>query len=383
MVKQYMWAGFGVIVAGIGLLDVFFTILHYDGFGIISSRFYRLFWGGLRWLTDPFPKRISEFWRSLGTPLMIPATLLLWLGLVTVGFACMYYPFMHAEYFSLPDYMGGRAGFFDAIFFSGISLTTVGYGDIVPRNSFFQCAAVVEGLVGFSIITLAISYVLNIYQVVQRMSVMAAELRHESGSTRNTQNILLMRFCRDETGSIEAYMRNLHRNLVAYYESLRHYPITYYFYSRRAYLSIPYVFYTIGGVLASLRWGLPTNQPASQNSSLLMLYAGYSEIINRMQRQFLPHHPTQPIEAVDHETFKKAFNNAQASLPGHVNTFLRLNSRMQDIAAIEPSTVEDAYRRYKNWLQFAGTVDWFVHFTAKELGYSPQDISGEQDIAMV
>ncbi|MFP4416155.1 MAG: potassium channel family protein [Chitinivibrionales bacterium] len=375
-----IWIGCGTVIIIIGLLDVFFTILHYDGFGVVSSRFYRLFWGLLRALTDPFPQGISQLWRSLGTPLMIPATMLIWLGSVTIGFACIFYPYMHHPYFSLPAYVV-NATFSDALFFSGISLTTVGYGDIVPQMAIFQFAAVMEGLIGFSIITLAISYVLNIYQVVQRMSVMAAELRHESGSTQDTQNILLMRFCRDETGSIEAYMRNLHRNLVAYYESLRHYPITYYFYSRRAYLSIPYVFHTIGGVLASLRWGLPFDHPGSANSSLLMLYAGYSEIIEMMQKQFLPHRPYMAIEPVDRETFERACSG-ETDVPGHVKRFLELNSRMQDIAQIDPSSVEDAYvedayERYTRWLGFVGRIESFVHFTSKELGYSSQEISGE------
>jgi hypothetical protein len=38
---EWLIIGAGVLLILIGLLDVFFTVLHYDGFGFLSSRLYR------------------------------------------------------------------------------------------------------------------------------------------------------------------------------------------------------------------------------------------------------------------------------------------------------------------------------------------------------
>ncbi len=52
----------GVVLILVGLLDVFFTVLHYDGFGFLSSRLYNRLFEAVRFLTRPLPRRC----RALG-----------------------------------------------------------------------------------------------------------------------------------------------------------------------------------------------------------------------------------------------------------------------------------------------------------------------------
>lgn len=88
----------GLVLVLVGILDVFFAVLNYDGFSFLSSRMYRATWSFVRTITRPLPKRARSFGLSIGTPLMIPATLLLWMVIEILGFGLIYYSRM--DYFS-------------------------------------------------------------------------------------------------------------------------------------------------------------------------------------------------------------------------------------------------------------------------------------------
>jgi uncharacterized membrane protein YbaN (DUF454 family) len=59
----------GVLVLSLGILDVFFTVLHYDGFGFLSSRLYNSIFNLVRFLTRPLPRRWQALGRSMAAPL--------------------------------------------------------------------------------------------------------------------------------------------------------------------------------------------------------------------------------------------------------------------------------------------------------------------------
>src|SRR3712207_3201550 len=92
-------AGVALILAGI--LDVFFTVLHYDGFGVISIRLYRRLFDAVRLLTRPLPRRFRAFGLSMAAPLMVPVTITVWIFLVSLGYALIYLHGMRSGDFSL------------------------------------------------------------------------------------------------------------------------------------------------------------------------------------------------------------------------------------------------------------------------------------------
>src|SRR3712207_62515 len=113
----------GVFLILVGLLDVFFTVLHYDGFGFLSSRLYRRLFGVVRSLTRPLPRRYRALGLSMAAPLMVPVTIAVWILLVTFGYALVYYAGMDGEtVFSLP----GRSldpSLLEALYLSGVAIS--------------------------------------------------------------------------------------------------------------------------------------------------------------------------------------------------------------------------------------------------------------------
>ncbi len=64
---------------------------------------------------------------------------------------------------------GERIGWRTLIFFSFMTLTTVGYGDIIPATSQAQSLAIIEGVIGVLYVAVLIARIVGIYSQTDRM----------------------------------------------------------------------------------------------------------------------------------------------------------------------------------------------------------------------
>ncbi len=366
----------GVFLIIVGLLDVFFTVLHYDGFGFLSSRLYRRIFGLVRFLTRPLPRRYRALGLSMAAPLMVPVTIAAWILLVTLGYALVYYAGMDGEtFFSLP----GRnldPSLLEALYLSGVAVSTLGFGDITPTSSLYQAIVVSEALVGFGILTLAISYIIGVYGVLQRLGVLAAGLHHQAQDTDNPWTILAPHFQGGKPVALESHLMELHRGLVEVYEGMRRYPIVYYYHSRRAYRSLPYTFRMMGGMAGALRWGLPTGHLASQTPWLPTLITGLTTLMVYMDERFLSEHLEDVPKPVSFEGFEAALTGQRDPPDWFSKRFVEMERWMRDLAHLEEAPdAKEAYERYSEWLPFAHHVRAFFEASAKDLGYELEELA--------
>jgi hypothetical protein len=366
----------GVFLIIVGLLDVFFTVLHYDGFGFLSSRLYRRIFGLVRFLTRPLPRRYRALGLSMAAPLMVPVTIAVWILLVTLGYALVYYAGMDGEtFFSLP----GRnldPSLLEALYLSGVAVSTLGFGDITPTSSLYQAIVVSEALVGFGILTLAISYIIGVYGVLQRLGVLAAGLHHQAQDTDNPWTILAPHFQGGKPVALESHLMELHRGLVEVYEGMRRYPIVYYYHSRRAYRSLPYTFRMMGGMAGALRWGLPTGHLASQTPWLPTLITGLTTLMVYMDERFLSEHLEDAPKPVSFEGFEAALTGQRDPPDWFSKRFVEMERWMRDLAHLEEAPdAKEAYERYSEWLPFAHHVRAFFEASAKDLGYELEELA--------
>ncbi len=364
----------GVLLILAGVLDVFFTVLHYDGYGFLSSRLYRgVFWA-VRLITRPLPRTYRALGLSMAAPLMVPVTITVWISLIAFGYALIYYSGMDEKFFSLP----GRTlepTFLEALYFSGTAISTVGFGDITPTNAIFQALAISEALIGFGILTLAITYVLGVYNVLQQLGVLSAGLYHQAQDTGDPWSILAPHFPGGEHRGLETHLMYLHQGLVEIYEGIRQYPIVYYYHSRHAYRSLPFAFRMVGGMAGALRWGLPKDHPASQTPWLPTLLVGLDTITDFLERRFLSEPLGEPPDPVPFETFEAALLRDKEPTDYWLGRFLKMNAFMRDLVHLEdPPDPEEAYGRYERWLVFAYHNRAFFETSARNLGYDIKEL---------
>jgi hypothetical protein len=372
---EWLIIGAGVLVILVGLLDVFFTVLHYDGFGFLSSRLYRRLFDVVCFLTGPLPRKYRALGLSMAAPLMVPATITVWIFLVSAGYALIYYAGMDGETFSFSS-SGLAPSFMEALYFSGVTIATLGLGDVTPLSGPYQAIAVSEALVGFGILTLSISYVIGVYGVLQRLGVLTAGLYHQAQDTNDPLSILVPHFPEGQPRGLETHLMSLHRDLVEVYEGMRRYPIVYYYHSRRAYRSLPFAFRMIGGMAGALRWGLPKNHPGSQTPWLPTLIIGLDTLIDYLDEFFLSEHLEEAPDPVPFETFEATLERAKEPSDPWLDRFVQIQSFMREIVHLEDRPAPDeAYERYKHWLPFAHRNRSFFEASAKDLGYELDELA--------
>lgn len=364
----------GVALILVGLTDVFLTVLHYDGFGFISRRLYKRLFNAVWLITRPLSKRRRSFGLSLAAPLMVPVTISVWILLVSSGYALIYYAGMDTNSFSFSS-SSLEPSFLEALYLSGTAISTLGFGDVTPLTAAYQLLAISEALIGFGILTLAITYVLGIYGVLQQLGILSAGLYHQAQDTSEPLDILIPHFPDGEHRGLETHLMALHRELVEIYEGIRRYPIVYYYHSRRAYRSLPYTFRMLGGMAAALRWGLPKDHPGSQTPWLPTLLTGLDNVTDYLDERFLSEHLEESPEPVPFETFEAAYARGKEPADPWLERFIQISSYMCEMVQLDdlPDT-EEAYERYKDWLPFAHRNRGFFEASARDLGYELGDL---------
>jgi hypothetical protein len=208
---------------------------------------------------------------------------------------------------------------------------------------------------------------------------LSAALHHQAEDGDDPRSILAPHFIDGRPVGLSTHLREFQRSLVDQAEGMRRYPIVYYFKSRRTYRSIPYIFHMIGGVVAALRWGLPSTHEAAADPWLPSLAIGYQTAMREVEHHFVPsvERQSEP-EPLPFERFAAAACAAGGDgdatggddADDLVAQFLGLDRFMRELARMggdEPD-LEEAYGRYRGWLPFATEAAAFVTAMAADLG---------------
>lgn len=149
-----------------------------------------LVWGCLRRALRILPERARRIALTLAGPIALAGVLFVWLVLLLVGAALVVWPELGRD---IQKSQGSTpTDFWSALYYSGYTLSTLGYGDIVPQTDAYRVFTVVLALLGFSVLTMSLSYVTSVYSALVRRNTLAQALHHRSGRT-DSPAILLQR----------------------------------------------------------------------------------------------------------------------------------------------------------------------------------------------
>lgn len=160
----------GALAVLVVLRDIFHTIYHPAGRGRLSSSVMAAVWAAAIRL----PGRRA---RSSAGPLGLLGAVSLWAVLLVLGWALVYWPAMPGGF----AYGAGldasrRSGLLDALYLAMTTTTTLGFGDIVATTAWLPLATTSSALVGFVLLTSAVSWVLQVYPSLARRRALAARL---------------------------------------------------------------------------------------------------------------------------------------------------------------------------------------------------------------
>ncbi|KRF08968.1 hypothetical protein ASH00_04650 [Arthrobacter sp. Soil782] len=158
----------GAVLIFVGLGDMFHTLLHPAGRGSVTRKVFWLSWRA----SQHTGNRIGP----LNGPGAMAVVALLWVLLQAVGWALIYLPQIPGGFSYSFEEAGQRAGFVDAFYVSMVTLTTLGFGDVVPTVPWLRLVTPLEALAGFALLTAAVSWFGQVYPALARRRTLALQL---------------------------------------------------------------------------------------------------------------------------------------------------------------------------------------------------------------
>lgn len=362
----------GAAIALAALADLFVTVFNYDGFSFLANRLHGLLWKVMRGLARPLPGGARHTFLSLASASMLPATYILWLGLLISGFAMMFAAGLSAHAFLSRAGHGIGTGFY----LSAGDITSLTFGDVLARSGLMRALVDLETIIGLTTFTLALGYVVTTFDVLRTLDGLHATVRRHADDPGKPSSILSRHFRGGQPSELPSLLETLTDKLEQYDEGLRRYPVVYYFHTRRLARSTPRIFNSLGRLVALLRWGLPPEEPMSQDPLLVALIDEYGTTLERLQRSFVGPPELTPPEPLSAERFARAYAAAVEERehdrdPG-VDGFVSLQHVARGSAGIDATpdpTAPGTYAQYRAWLPFDYRNRILLARVADALGY--------------
>jgi hypothetical protein len=193
--------------------------------------------------------------RALGRPgllagagmLVVVSVFALWTALMWLGWALVYLP--HLADFSFDSAVPyGDRGLAEALYVSGMSLTTVGYGDVVGATDLMRLATVTEAAAGFGLMTAAITYVLSIYPLTTDVRTATRMVETQAHDPARAAQLVVL--------GGASYLQTLQQELVRIDENVERFPFLYYFRAKDAPASLHTLMRGATVVCLAARWGV-------------------------------------------------------------------------------------------------------------------------------
>jgi hypothetical protein len=251
-------------IAGVGLLllvayDVYATVLHASArYGPVGERLNRAVWRLTRAVALRLARaRRHKLLNAVG-PLLLPALIATYIVLLTLAFALIYYPrlatqFTHAH--PQRDY-----GFTDALYASGITLTTLGYGDIAPRSTLVRLLSVLEAASGVALISLAITYLITVYTALEHKRAAALSIYHQAGEGADAAGFIAHHFVGGRFYGLRDALRVATRDIQSLLEAHVEHPVIHYFHPLEVYKSLPRMLFVLLEACSVIRATFDTDE---------------------------------------------------------------------------------------------------------------------------
>ncbi|AFZ32271.1 Ion transport 2 domain protein [Gloeocapsa sp. PCC 7428] len=283
--------GTGLVV--LALADIYMTVLYPRGErGIISVPLARGLWQVFRFSAG-FVRKRDRILSYMG-PTLLVATIAMWVLLLVVGFALIYWSALGTEI-----QMEGKetpTDFATAIYYSGYSLVTLGTGDITPQTGTYRLLMILESILGFSVFTVTLTFLQSVYNQLMQRNIFALSLHHRTGRTADAA-VMLARM--GSSGSFDSSthqdLTNIAQNLLNLLESNHSYPALGYFRLQESYYALARVIFLAMDTVTLIKSALDENSYHSLVASAAVegLEESGMQFLAELSELFLPGHATR------------------------------------------------------------------------------------------
>ncbi|MFD2629506.1 ion channel [Oceanobacillus kapialis] len=211
----------GLIILIVVFIDILWTTLWVDGAaGPLSSRLTKLSWKSFRIMS-----RDNSKFLSLAGPIILALTLLMWILFIWIGWTL----FFAGDETALIDTQNrGTISWTDRIYFTGFTLFTLGIGDFVPKEGFWQVATTIATGSGMLFVTFGVTYVLSVIGAVTQKRAFAENI---TGLAKNGRLIVEQSWNGTDCHDIDLFLKDQANQLTTLTQQHKAYPILHYFHN--------------------------------------------------------------------------------------------------------------------------------------------------------
>jgi len=176
---EWLELGAGIAIIGLILYDVFSAVIvprQVSRAWRLSSSFIRIGW--YIWRATALRVRDEERredWLARFAPGILVALLLVWLAALIVGFGLVFYALRDHTQPHIKTY-------FDALYFAGTSVLTIGYGDIVATSALGRTFSIAAGATGLALFATLISFIFSIFGSFQQREIFVVRMGARTGA---------------------------------------------------------------------------------------------------------------------------------------------------------------------------------------------------------
>lgn len=347
--------------------DIYATILRASRHpGPISENLNRTFW----WIATRITKNLSRRWRhrvltGIG-PLLLPVLIALLILFLVMGFSLLYLPHLETEFKIGAE--GQTSNLFEAVYFSGITLLTIGFGDIVPLSGATRLLVLLEGASGVSVISLGVTYLLTVSGALERKRAVTLAFYHQAGRGADVPSFITDHFARGKFYDLTDTLKTATRDLQELLETHLEHPVIHYFHPLEVYKGFPRVLFVMLETITILRSCLDAEEyvEASGHPSILVAESSVPFILNELLTSLnLENKAGQEFENEFKEAVRRrvCFNRAWKQLK---KVGIKLRSDREESFA-------DYSARREQW---EAKLYWFADF----LGYDWDEVTGDRSL---
>jgi Ion channel len=207
---------------------------------------------------------------------------------VLCGIAMMFQPELGAAVRS--PFADTPRDFITAIYVAGTSMITLGTGTLEPQTPAARLLYVFDPVIGMSLMTLTITYIVEIYNALHDRNTLALKLYLMSGSTGDAANLVAALGPGGDFTIAYSQLAEVAAEIVSLKESHNFYPVLFYFRFRDAFYSVSMASLLaldtatlLSTALNQKRYGWLKNAAA-----VITLREAAALLINTLEQTFLP-----------------------------------------------------------------------------------------------
>lgn len=249
---EYIYLIAGILLTVWGLMEGLWTTVWVDGNSApLTSRLTTGIWKFFKFL---LPKKNNRL-LSLAGPVILIITVFVWLLFILIGWTLVFYSEPTALVVkstnSLPD-------FSDTFWYIAYTMFTVGNGDFTPQGDFWQIISGVVAFTGMGMVTLSITYVLQVISAVNNKRAFSSEV---TGIGKTAEEFVVKQWTGEGFGAFALQLNSLSSQLTKLNEQHLSFPILHYYHAARLEKSQDIAVAILDDSLSLIHFGMEKNLP--------------------------------------------------------------------------------------------------------------------------